>query len=136
MNIGTAKTIIKSETAATKVISAGMTNNALTIEAWIQPDNISQDGPARIVTISGDPSNRNVTSGQGYWGQPDTDLFSVRLRTTTNNLNGDNPPVRTDPGTATTNLTHVVYTRDVSGTVKMYINGSAVHVDETQHLGV
>ncbi|MCA9923644.1 MAG: hypothetical protein KC421_14800 [Anaerolineales bacterium] len=126
VNTGTAQTIIESSGAADKVISSAMSSDAISVEAWVQPANTTQSGPARMVTISGDSSNRNVTMGQGYWGTAATDLFSVRLRTTTNDLNGSNPAVLTDAGTATTNLTHVVYTRDVNGDVALYINGSPV----------
>lgn len=56
-----------------------------------------------------------------------TDLFSVRLHTTNNDLNGDSPAVLTGSGTATTNLTHVVYTRAANGDVTLYINGSPVN---------
>lgn len=131
VNTGGAQTIISSTVAAGKVINAATATNELTVEAWIQPANTTQDGPARIVTISGDPSNRNVTLGQGYWGSTPTDLFNVRLRTTTNDNNGDDPSVLTNAGTATTALTHVVYTRDSAGLVKMYIDGSEVTVDES-----
>ena len=130
VNSGGSTTIIESATAAAKVISAAKTSNEITVEAWIRPANTTQAGPARIVTISGDPSNRNVTLGQGYWGSTPTDLFNARLRTTTNNDNGDSPSVLTNSGTATTNLTHVVYTRDAAGNVQMYLNGSPVTVNQ------
>ncbi len=127
VNTGSAKTIIESAGAADKVIASSMSSDAISVEAWVQPANTTQAGPARIVTISGDPSNRNMTMGQGYWGSTATDLFSVRLRTTTNNLNGSDPNVLTDAGSATTNLTHVVYTRDAAGDVQLYIDGTLVN---------
>ena len=91
----------------------------MTFEAWIKPANTTQGGPARIVTISLNPSLRNFTLAQ------QTNTYDVRLRTTSTSSNGM-PSVSTPAGTLTTNLTHVVYTRDVSGAVKIYIDGNEV----------
>ncbi|MCB0045424.1 MAG: hypothetical protein KDD92_08345, partial [Caldilineaceae bacterium] len=119
-------TTIASSGAASKIISDAVSNNALTIEAWVKPANVTQDGPARIVSISADANNRNVTLGQGLWGTQASELYNVRLRTTTNNLNGSSPDLRAPAGSATTALQHVVYTRDAGGTARIYVNGSQV----------
>lgn len=109
-------TIIESSVAATKIINAVTASNAITIEAWVQPSNITQTGPSRVVTLSQDTSNRNFTMGQV------SDAFDQRLRTTGTSLNGL-PSITTPSGTATTALTHVVYTRDASGSANIYVNG-------------
>ncbi|MDB4787042.1 hypothetical protein OAG29_03670, partial [Planctomycetaceae bacterium] len=57
----------------TKAISQ---TNEVTLEAWVQPENLTQAGPARILTISKNPNERNLTLGQ------EGDHFDVRLRTT------------------------------------------------------
>ena len=114
-------TIIQSSVAATKVIDAVTTSNAITIEAWVKPANITQDGPARIVTLSQNTVNRNFTMGQGRSGSDPPDVFDLRLRTTTTSNNGM-PSITTPSGTATTTLTHVVYTRDASGSAKIYVD--------------
>ena len=114
-------TIVESSGAATKVINAVTASNAITIEAWVKPANITQDGPARIVTLSQNTGNRNFTMGQGRWGSDPPDVFDLRLRTTTTSNNGM-PSITTPSGTATTTLTHVVYTRDASGSAKTYVN--------------
>ena len=54
----------------------------MTLEAWIRPANVSQDGPARIISISSSKTERNVTLGQGLHGNRPADLYMVRLRTT------------------------------------------------------
>jgi hypothetical protein len=114
-------TIVQSEVAATKVISACQLADEITIEAWIEPANTTQDGPARIVTLSADSSNRNFTLGQGLWdGQP-SDLYDARLRTTATSNNGT-PSVSSPAGSLALVLSHVVYTRDVSGSAKIYID--------------
>ncbi|MCB0744179.1 MAG: immunoglobulin domain-containing protein, partial [Ignavibacteriae bacterium] len=56
--------------------------NEITLEAWITPKNLTQTGPARIMTFSQDGDNRNFTLGQSG------NKYSVRLRTTETNNNG------------------------------------------------
>ena len=63
--------------------------------------------------------------GQGETDQP-SDFFIVRLRTTDQSENGK-PSLDSRPGTLTTALTHVVYTRDEFGTAQLYLNGMSRH---------
>ena len=114
-------TVISSSNAATKIIDACQDTNEITIEAWITPINNSQDGPARIVTLSDDPYNRNFTLAQGRWDTQPSEVYDARLRTTTTSNNG-RPSITSQVGSLTVELTHVVYTRDSSGTAKIYIN--------------
>ncbi|MCP4427873.1 MAG: LamG domain-containing protein, partial [Chloroflexi bacterium] len=114
-----ASTLIASTGAATKVINAAQASNELTVEAWVKPANITQTGPARIVTLSTDTALRNFTVGQV------TDYFQARLRTTTTTLNGL-PAVDTPGGTVSTNLLHLVYARDASGTIRIYVDNVEV----------
>ncbi|RMF62199.1 MAG: choice-of-anchor D domain-containing protein, partial [Calditrichaeota bacterium] len=108
-------TLIASFFPAAEETEALKLTNAITIEAWVKPLDALQGGPARMVTLSGDPSNRNFTLGQAG------DAYDVRLRTTLTDLNGT-PSVASPAGTASPNLMHVVYTRDASGQVKLYID--------------
>ena len=108
--------------AATKVIAAAKAGNELTIEAWIQPANVTQTGPARILTISSGTEQSNVTLGQAPYPSP-VDAFDFRLRTTTTDLVGY-PSLHSGAGSATTSLTHVVCTRDNTGSRRLYINGA------------
>ena len=79
----TRPTLIASSGAATKINEAVRQSGAISIEAWIKPANLSQAGPARIVTISRDTGVRNVTLGQK--GR----AYEVRLRTTATSANGE-----------------------------------------------
>jgi hypothetical protein len=115
-------TLITSESPARKVIAACRASNELTLEAWILPANTDQDGPARIVSISSSKTERNVTLGQGLYGDQSPDLFMARLRTTQTSTNGL-PAVVTPAGAAVTSLTHVVYTRRANGPATLYVNG-------------
>jgi hypothetical protein len=109
-------TLIKSTAPARKISDFAKRTRGLTIEAWVDPANDLQDGPARMVTLSGNTSTRNFTLGQ------DTNHYDVRLRTTATTTNGM-PSTPTPSGSATTRLTHVLFTRQADGTTRIYING-------------
>jgi hypothetical protein len=108
-------TLIQSAGAATKVITASQSTNAITLEAWVDAANLSQTGPAPIVTVSQQSNKRNFTLGQSG------NRWDGRLRTSTTNQAGNS--LQSAAGTATLNLTHVVYTRDAAGSVRIYVNG-------------
>lgn len=115
-------TFISSERPAAKIIAACQSSNEITVEAWVTPANVTQDGPARIVSISASKTARNVTLGQGLYGKQATDLYVARLRTEQTSANGL-PAVITPAGSATPALAHVVYTRDNEGRATLYIDG-------------
>ncbi len=82
--------LIASNDSATKISNAVKKANAITIEAWIKPANTTQDGPARIVTVSRDTGSRNFTLGQK------AGAYEVRFRTTSTSPNGE--PSLSSPG--------------------------------------
>jgi hypothetical protein len=112
-------TIINSAGPADKLNSALKSTNELTVEAWVTPENTSQSGPARIVTISNDTSRRNVTLGQRI------SAYEGRTRTTTTDSNGLLGVV-SDYGHVNLNKEHVVYTRDSSGHSAIFLNGELI----------
>jgi hypothetical protein len=75
--------LIASAEPATKLISAVEQSGAITIEAWVKPANTTQAGPARVVSLSADPGQRNFTLGQAEGA------YEVRLRTTSTSANGE-----------------------------------------------
>ena len=87
----TGSSLIASAEPATKLIEAVKRSRAFTVETWIKPVNVTQTGPARIVTLSRDPSNRDFTLGQK------ADAYEVRFRTTATSPNGE-PAVSTPGG--------------------------------------
>ena len=113
---GSAK--IASAGPAKRISEAIQRSRALTIEAWLKPENAAQNGPARIVTLSADPSRRNFTLGQ------DGSRYDVRLRTSKTSENGI-PSLSSPAGSLTAELTHVVYSRDADGKARIYVNGKA-----------
>ncbi len=82
--------LIASEKPAGKIAEAVRKSGEITIEAWIKPAKTTQSGPARIVTVSRDPSNRNFTLGQK------AGAYEVRFRTTSTSANGE--PALSSPG--------------------------------------
>jgi len=114
------ETILVSDAPATKVIDACMVSNEITIEAWYKPANDTQGGPARLVSISVDGSNRNVSYTQDGAGH------EMRLRTTTAGNNGVNQRIQAANTIVTDRMIKGVYSRDVTGTAKLYIDGTEV----------
>lgn len=110
------KTLIRSEQPAVKIINSTKRTGAITIEAWLRPAKTNLSGPARIITLSRNSSERYFTLGQ------EKDQFEVRFRTTKTSTNGT-PALRSPRNSLTMKLTHVVYTRDRSGRARIYING-------------
>ncbi|MCA9121723.1 MAG: DUF1592 domain-containing protein [Planctomycetaceae bacterium] len=111
--------LITSLRPAKKLIDAIKKSNSISIEAWLRSANDSQAGPSRIVSISADPSNRNVTLGQ------DKDFYDVRLRTTGTDRNGL-PSTNSPKRSLQTKLSHVVFVRDAGGTTTIYVDGKQV----------
>ena len=112
-----AGTLISSQVAATKVLNEITASEEITVEAWVTPLNNSQTGPARIVTMSSDESNRNFTLSAR------ARRYDARFRTTATGLNGNAPPVRTPNSSLQVALTHVVYTRSDAGVGSVYLDG-------------
>jgi len=109
-------TLIRTTVPARKITDAIKISNAFTIEAWVKPAGKIPDHPARIITLSADTRNRNVTLGQGRT------TYNTRLRTTRTDANGT-PSLSSIKSTFDTGLAHVVYTRNRSGLVRLYVNG-------------
>lgn len=106
------------EGAGQRLLEACKASGQLTIEAVLAPDNITQEGPARIVTLSADPGQRNFTLGQ------DGDQLILRLRTPATGPNGANPQVPFGKLVAG-QPAHVVITY-TPGRLAAFINGAKV----------
>jgi hypothetical protein len=106
---------IESEIPATKLFNRLSASNEFTVEVWVQSANLTQSGPARIVSYSLDAGQRNFTLGQ------ERDSLAFRLRTPESGLNGSKPSLII-PGIFDLSLTHIVSTFD-GDTSKVYVNG-------------
>lgn len=104
---------------AKKLIQACKQTNEVTIESWLTPFDERQSGPARIVSLSTNPGERNLTLGQ------DKAKFDIRLRTTERDNNG----MPSLPGTENISggkQKHVVFTRSKEGVAKLYVDQQEV----------
>lgn len=100
------------------LLAACKASNELTLEVVLRAGSRSQRGPARILTFSMDPSNRNFTLGQ------DDDRLILRLRTPMTGPNGSKPQLslcRIPLG----RTQHVVVTYRAGGT-RCYVDGKQV----------
>lgn len=110
-------TTIASLGPATKISSSCMASNAVTIEAWVRPAAVNQNGPARIITVSNGNNTRNFTLSQA-----DT-LADVRLRTTDTDENGT-PELQSDIAAFDGQIAHLAYTRSgVTDEASIWVNG-------------
>lgn len=93
------------------------------IEAWVVPANVTQDGPARIVSYSGSNTERNFTLGQTLYNY---DFFN---RTSSSDINGT-PTLSTPDAQEVLQATlqHVVTTYDSVNGRRIYVNGELIDV--------
>lgn len=121
----TAPTSILSNGAATKISTAIRDAGEFTLEAWVAPSNLNQSGPARVAGISTDTGRRNLTLGQGGPGSGPGNFANLRLRTSQTSENGE-PSTSGPSGSIGTALQHVVFTRDVTGVLRHFVDGQEV----------
>jgi PKD repeat protein len=111
-----AGTRVSSAAGAAKVIDAVRSSGEITVEAWIDPANSTQGGPAVVMTVSGSSNTRNATLGQA------SDAWDMALRSTSTDLDGR--PTLTAPGGSVQGIqAHVVYTRDAGGNARLFVDG-------------
>lgn len=107
-------TLLATRQPPAKLIEAVRQSGEITLSAWVTPSNLTQKGPARIVTLSRDSSNRNVTLGQNEA------TFDARFRTARTGSNGI-PSL--SAGQAARAKTHLVFTRARDGQGRLFVNG-------------
>jgi hypothetical protein len=107
---------------ATAVTSVIVGADEFTLEALLQPADQAQGGPARIVTLSANTSERNLTLGQ------EGDHYVLRLRTSQGDRQG-NPQIDLPAGTAQPVMQHVVATF-ADGLVTLYVDGLEVQREQ------
>lgn len=88
------------------------------IEAWVVPANVTQEGPARIVSYSGNMELRNFTLGQSRYN------YDFLGRSENTDANGE-PALSTADAAerVQASLQHVVLTHDPVNGRRLYVNG-------------
>ena len=76
--------VLKSIEGAEKIHHQITATNTFTVAAWVEPKDVLQAGPARIVSFSRNPSLRNFTLGQ------EKSEIHLRVRNRVAGLNGAN----------------------------------------------
>jgi len=88
------------------------------IEGWIVPANVSQDGPARIISYSAGTTERNFTLGQTLYN------YDFLHRSTTTDANGEAALSTADADEdLQATQQHVVVTFDPANGRRVYVNG-------------
>lgn len=97
-----------------------------TMEAWIIPANITQTGPARILTYALDPANANMMMGQAV------SQYAYRNRNPNAADANGNPRLDSPAGSVKTELTHVVMTFDPTNQRRIFLNGVQLQLTDSQ----
>ena len=95
--------------------------NEYSIEAWVVPANVTQDGPARIISYSGGADDRNFMLGQT--------LYDYELLTRTEQTGADGEPSLATPNAdeiLQATLQHVVAVYDPTNGRRLFVNGQLV----------
>ncbi|MCG7893278.1 MAG: LamG domain-containing protein [Candidatus Thiodiazotropha taylori] len=94
-----------------------------TVEAWVVPSNVTQEGPARIISYSAGTDDRNFTLGQTLYN------YNFLHRSSTTDGNGE-PAHSTSDDDEDLQATeqHVVVTFDPENGRQVYVNG--IHTDD------
>ncbi|MEM8968415.1 MAG: LamG-like jellyroll fold domain-containing protein [Bacteroidota bacterium] len=119
----TQPTFVHTSSPATKLIEACQATDEITLEAWIRPATINQNGPARIITLS-----QTRTESAALLGQTSNTSnyeYLTRFNTSGNNSYGA-PAFTIQEPYEELQIQHVVFTHAADGTEKIYIDGQEV----------
>ncbi len=118
-------------TASSKKIHDLLTSTGeMSIEAWVVPANVTQEGPARIISYSGGSQARNFTLGQTLYN------YDYLLRTSNTNANGEAALSTADADELLqASLQHVVVTYDPVNGRQIFVNGEHAGVSDSIEVG-
>ena len=111
-------TIAQNPNPMSKVMTGCMASNTMSVEAWVKNASIAPEANGRIISsgINADTHNFALKQQADYW--------ELRLRTSQNNTNGNDPYQAASPiGTGTILDQHIVATRSSVGVANFYIDG-------------
>ncbi len=114
----------QASTANSKKIHDLITStNEFAIEAWITPNNVVQEGPARIISYSAGDNDRNFTLGQSQYN------YDFMLQTASSSSNGE-PALSTPDNDEVLQATlqHLVLTYSATEGRRIYVNGKLIEI--------
>ncbi|MBN2103084.1 VanZ family protein [bacterium] len=113
--------LIRSESPGVKITDAVKKSGAFSIEVWCRPENLTQGGPARIVSLSPDPAQRNFTLAQ------QKRQIRLRFRSRLSGKNGSDINLRARGVLDSLAEYHLIATYN-HGVEQLYVNGQR-HAD-------
>jgi hypothetical protein len=109
--------LIRSTRPANEICDAINKSQAFTVEAEVESLDLTQSGPARIVSISKDPVVRNFTIAEQMGN------VVVRVRTPRNGVGGGRMQFRTESRVLAGGMHHISTTVG-RGTVRLFVDGA------------
>jgi hypothetical protein len=119
-----------STTSSKKLHNLITATGEFALEAWVVPANVTQEGPARIISYSGGADTRNFALGQTLYN------YNYLLRTVKTDLNGQ-PALSTADAAEVlqASLQHVVVNYDSVNGRQIFINGQFTGDTDTTEVG-
>ena len=111
--------VIRGNRSPHELCAAILKSGAFAVEVEVASADMAQEGPARIVSYSSGPEQRNFTLGQ------ELGALVFRVRTPWNGPNGTNRPLETTDGVLAGGWHHVVATYG-QGTAQLFLDGAAL----------
>jgi len=113
--------LLRSQSPPTGFCEDVKTSGSISIEAIVKSDDLTQDGPRRIVSNSLDTYLRNFTLGEA------SGRLVLRVRTPTLGLNGTEIPIETPPLNLDARPHHVLATFS-GGVANIFVDGMAAQM--------
>ena len=113
----------QASTATSKKLHDLITSTGeFSVEAWVTPNNVVQEGPARIISYSAGDNDRNFTLGQTQYN------YDFMLRSESSNSNGE-PALSTPDNDEVLQATlqHVIITYTATQGRRIYVNGERIN---------
>ncbi|MGE0624889.1 MAG: LamG domain-containing protein [Pseudomonadales bacterium] len=114
-----------STTASAKLYDLITATGEFAVEFWAAPANVTQDGPARIVTYAGNSTSRNFMIGQTLY---DYDTF---VRNDPNDADGEQLSTPAMDEVLQASLQHFVLNYDPINGRQLFVNGEQINVPDT-----
>lgn len=121
-----------STTTSAKLYDRIIGEGEYSIEAWVVPLNVTQDGPARIVSYSGGNDRRNFMMAQTLYD------YDFQARSTDPDIDADGAPAVSTPmadEVLQATLQHVVMTYSAVEGRKIYVNGELIVNNDPEGAG-